>query len=57
MKPNVKMSEEDCLVSNLEKEEMANFPCRSVVGGLMYLPVCTWPHICHAELNRFTNNP
>ena len=36
---NVKMSEEDCLSIDVEKEEMAKFPYRSVVGSLMYLCV------------------
>ena len=59
LEPNVKMSEEDCPSSDLEKEEMAEFPYRSVVGSLMYLAVCTRPDICQAvsELSRFNNNP
>ena len=59
LEPNVKMSEEDCPSSDVEKEEMAQLPYRSVVGSLMYLSVCTRPDICQAvsELSRFNNNP
>ena len=59
LEPNVKLTEEDCPVSDREKEELARFPYRSVMGSLMYLVVCTRPDTCQAvsELSRTNADP
>ena len=48
MRPNMKMSAEDCPNTPEEKEYMKNVPYRNAIGSLMYLATCTRPDISYA---------
>ena len=45
--------------ADVEKEEMAKYPYRSVIGSVMYLARCTRPDLAEAvsELSKFSQNP
>ena len=42
-----KLSLNQCLKNDLEKESMKNIPYASTVGSLMYAQVCTRPNIAY----------
>ena len=48
MRPDTKLSSEDCPVTNEEMEDMKKVPYRSAIGSLMYLATCTRPDIAYA---------
>ena len=54
-----KLSLNQCLKNDLEKESMKNIPYASTVGSLMYAQVCTRPDIAYAVgvLRRYQSNP
>ena len=57
--PGHNLSKSMCPTSEEEERHMLSIPYRSLVGGLMYLAVCTRPDIAYAVgvLSRFMTNP
>ncbi len=47
MQPNIKLSKEKPLESDVKKEEMSKIPYSNVVGRLMYCMVCIRPDISY----------
>ena len=54
-----KLSLNQCLKNDLEKESMKNIPYFSAVGSLIYAQVCTRPDIAYAVgvLGKYQSNP
>jgi ATP-binding cassette subfamily B (MDR/TAP) protein 1 len=54
-----KLSKEQCLEIDEEKDFMARIPYASTIGSLMYAMVCTRPDISHAVgvVSRHMSNP
>jgi Reverse transcriptase (RNA-dependent DNA polymerase) len=59
MLENLHLSETQCPSTDEEKQRMAQFPYRQVVGKLLYLSIATRPDISYAVgvLCRFLKNP
>ena len=55
----VKLSKQDCPVSNKDKAEMDKQPYASAVGSLMYAMIATRPDIAFAVgvVSRYMSNP
>jgi ATP-binding cassette subfamily B (MDR/TAP) protein 1 len=54
-----RLSKEQCLETDEEKDFMARVPYASTIGSLMYAMVCTRPDISHAVgvVSRYMSNP
>ena len=57
--PSVKLSTNDCPVSDEEKASMCDVPYMSAVGSLLYAAIGTRPDIAHAVnvVSKFMKNP
>jgi hypothetical protein len=57
--PNVILSEEMCLATEEERQDMAKFPYMVAVGSLMYMAMGTQPDIAFAVqwLSQYSSNP
>lgn len=59
LSPGTHLTQDDCLSTDEEKDDMANIPYASLVGALMYAAIRTRPNITFAvgALSRFLSNP
>ena len=59
LSPGIRLTQDDCPITDEEKADMANVPYASLVGALMYVAIGTRPDIAFAvgALSRFLSNP
>lgn len=55
--PYVKLCQNDCPKSDVEKVKMAKVPYSFVVGSLMYVMICTRPDIAYVVGGGHVSNP
>ncbi|KAA0061994.1 gag/pol protein [Cucumis melo var. makuwa] len=55
----IQLSKEQCPKTPQEVEDMSNIPYASAVRSLMYVMLCTRPHICYSVgmVSRYQSNP